>query len=105
MSDFENKVSSCGIHYSRYIASWYRSGGDFCNRDSDGFKLWAMSTGVTKEEADDMWFIATNGKMELEDSAEAFLRRNKENAEEFIRNRRRTRHGLNVVKLNTVKLN
>lgn len=92
MSDFENKVSSCGIHYSRYIASWYRSGGDFGNPDTDGFKLWAMSTGVSKEEADDMWFIATNGKMELEDSAEAFLRRNKENAEEFIKTRRRRRH-------------
>lgn len=94
MSEFKNKISSCGIHYSRYIASWYNSGGSFDYCDSDGFKLWAMSTGVSKEEADDMWFIATNGKMELEDSAKAFLRRNKENAEEFIKNRRRRRHGI-----------
>lgn len=72
---FENKLTKAGqIHYSRYIASWYRSGGIFISiHGADGFVEWAMSVGATEEEANEMHEMACCGKMELEHSAEKFI--------------------------------
>ena len=69
---FENS-SIRGIHKSRYIASWIRSGGDlehFWKMDG-----WLKSLGLTEEERDAIRDLATNGKLELEISAKCYMKR------------------------------
>jgi hypothetical protein len=70
---FENKMIK-GIYATRYIMSWIREGGNLKHgRDCDDFKEWLKSLGLNEDEVHHIWEIATNGKMELEDSARKFL--------------------------------
>lgn len=85
---FENEKIK-NIHISRYIASWYRSGGGriypaYFTRDpryKSGAKTFAdwLKTLVidgehlTDEEVQRICSFADNGKLELEDSAKAYL--------------------------------
>lgn len=84
----ENKVSSQGIHYLRYLMSWINVGGDF---DSDhywdykstgknkwqgfhGFEKWLRSIQLPEEEVKEIISMAGMGKLELEESARKFLK-------------------------------
>ena len=75
---FEN-VSIKGTHASRFIMSWVRSGGvlSMGRRGYDEFDEWLNLLGLSKDERDTILEIAENGKMELEMSADAFLKNNK----------------------------
>ena len=73
MSDFENK-SIRGIYATRFIASWLRMGGMLCTcEDMDNFRSWLLSLGLNSDEVWPIMYLATNGKMELEVNAKAFL--------------------------------
>ena len=62
------------IHATRYIASWTRSGGKLYYLDDvEKFYNWLLSTGMTEDEAKQIKFLATNGKLELENSVKEFL--------------------------------
>lgn len=72
---FENKVIN-GVHTSRYIMSWLRSGGTF-GRRGEGyyeFKEWLDSLGLEDEDAEYIVQLARNGRMELETSAKLFIK-------------------------------
>lgn len=76
---FENKVIE-GIYVSRFIASWQKAGGN-CRKDYSLFKEWLKTLvingrSLSDEEIHDICFLADNGKMELEMSAKAFLKKN-----------------------------
>ena len=70
---FENKkVKVSGIHYSRYIASWWRMGNS--NYDLHGqFGDWLASVGCTEQEMAEIHELTTCGKMELEHNIMKFL--------------------------------
>jgi hypothetical protein len=71
---FENKLIN-GIHASRYVASWVRAGGElYYGEDVINFYRWLLSLGLTKDEAQHIKRIAENGKLELEVSAEKFIK-------------------------------
>ena len=72
MERFENKMIK-GVHASRYIASWVRSGGSLKYR-REPFREWLFSEGLTEEEVDHVDYLAHNGRMELEDSSKLFLK-------------------------------
>lgn len=95
MRDFENKRIE-GFHASRYIASWLNIGGKFDAVENDDssdvyypFEEWLMSiqfedpdgtiVHMSKENARYIRMLATNGDMELENSALAFLKENMKN--------------------------
>lgn len=84
----ENKLSSQGIHYLRYLMSWIQVG---CNFDSEpywnvkeersdkytgrhGFEKWLRSTGLPEEEIKDILSMTGMGKLELESSIRNFLK-------------------------------
>lgn len=71
---FENRAINGYIYETRFIASWINVGGQlrYLN-DIDNFYKWLLSLGLTKEEADHIKMLATNGKLELETSARKFL--------------------------------
>lgn len=70
---FENKIVN-GIHATRYIMSWIRSGGNLRHGEGiDDFSEWLRSLGLSLDDVVDIRLIATNGKMELEHSAKQFL--------------------------------
>lgn len=70
---YENKLIN-GIYASRYIASWIRAGGElYYVEDVDNFYEWLLSLGLTNDEATHIGWLATNGKMELENDAEKFI--------------------------------
>ena len=70
---FENKLIN-GIHKTRYIASWLKAGGSlYFGEDVDNFREWLLSTGLTEDEAQDIVYLATNGKLELESTAKKFV--------------------------------
>lgn len=71
MDQFENRIIK-GVHASRYIASWVRSGGSLKYR-RDEFQEWLTSEGLSEEEIKHVDYLAHNGRMELEDSAKKFL--------------------------------
>lgn len=76
---FENKVIN-GVHASRYIMSWLRSGGTF-NIRGEGyyeFKEWLDSLGLEDEDAEYIVQLARNGRMELETSAKLFIKNRNE---------------------------
>ena len=74
---FENRVINDHIYETRFIASWLREGGQLRYReDIDNFYKWLLSLGLSKEEADHIKFLATNGKLELEINARKFLIKN-----------------------------
>lgn len=72
---FENKISSQGIHYSRYVASYFKElsklGLRFYRKP---FLEWLFDIGLDKREMYEITNYAENGKLELEGSAERFLR-------------------------------
>ena len=68
----ENKKTHNGIHYSRYIASWYGVGGKYYG---DKFAEWLKTTQeLTDDEIREIRELATCGKLELEYSAGQFLK-------------------------------
>ena len=72
---WENKISSQGIHYSRYIASYMRELNDAGKPFLRGiFMIWLRKIGLTDEEVREIEFLATNGKLELETSARKFIK-------------------------------
>lgn len=76
MWDWSNKIASTGIHYSRYIASWIKAGGKRELKvrlyDSEFYK-WLLLTGLEEGEAKEIADMFTDGKLELIESARAFL--------------------------------
>lgn len=63
-----------GIYYSRFIASWVRKGGMLkTGHDVSMFRSWLTEIGCDDETVDKITFLAFNGKLELENSAEKFL--------------------------------
>ena len=83
--EFENKVYE-NIYYSRFVASWIKSGGtiNYCARklnQSCDFIEWLRSLiingkNIPEEVVWDIYCYATCGKMELEDSAKKWLNKN-----------------------------
>ena len=70
---FENKIIN-GVHATRYIMSWIRSGGDLkYGGGIEGFNEWLTSLGLTIEEVTYIRNLAQNGRLELEYSAKQFL--------------------------------
>ena len=62
------------IHYSRYIASWYKAGGQFRHlTDTLNFKDWLRSMGLSEDEVQTIANMAVCGKLELEESAKVFI--------------------------------
>lgn len=73
MMYFENK-SIRGIYATRFIVSWLKMGGMLCTgKDEDNFRSWLLSLGLNSHEVWAIMYLATNGKMELEVNAKAFL--------------------------------
>ena len=71
---FENENFN-GIYYSRFIASWVRKGGMLkTGHDISMFRSWLTEIGCDDETVDKITFLASNGKLELENSAERFLK-------------------------------
>ena len=63
-----------GIYYSRFIASWVRKGGNLrTGKDITLFRAWLTEIGCDDETVDKITFLASNGKLELENSAEKFI--------------------------------
>ena len=74
--DFENAKTRNGIYYSRYIASWQNAGGEIAPYGL--FERWLREVEkLTDEEISDIYILATNGKLELQESARAFMRSEK----------------------------
>lgn len=73
--NFENKIYN-GEFYSRIIASWVNMGGN-PRKNPDGFKKWLRSLKVPENVINDIYTLATNGKLELEISAKRFMTGNK----------------------------
>lgn len=75
---WKNKTE-CGIHATRFIASWLRAGGRLrYGVDYDDLREWLETLKVdgkklSKEDIDHIVDLAQNGKMELEHSARTFL--------------------------------
>lgn len=82
---FDNKivkVPALGneeIHISRIIASWTHVGGQITTRRwaKTPFANWCVGLGLDTDVIREMVYFATNGKLELEDSAKKFLEANK----------------------------
>ena len=82
---YENELIK-GIYISRYIASWIKSGGQIgyaarCLGQTNNFMNWLRTLVIDGEHLteDEIWRIysfATNGKLELEDSAKKFINQN-----------------------------
>lgn len=72
---FENKRIR-GIHASRYIASWVKGGGNLGYEFEGRFDFydWLKSLGLDKDEAQYIYNLADNGKLELETSARQFVK-------------------------------
>jgi len=70
---FENKLIH-DVHKTRYIVSWLKAGGLLCyGEDIDNFRDWLLSLNLTDDEVQDIVYLATNGKLELESSAKKFI--------------------------------
>lgn len=72
---FENRTIE-GIHISRFVVSWIKSGGKL----NFTFKDWLRTLTIngrklTDEEIYDIYNFGTNGKLELEESAKVFLKK------------------------------
>lgn len=73
--------TECGIHATRFIMSWVRSGGELrYGKDYDDFKEWLGTIKVdgknlSDQDVNHIMDLATNGKMELEYLAKEFMKR------------------------------
>lgn len=77
VNDFDNaKTEKHDVHYSRYIASWINAGGDLSTLDGwYSFAFWLNDLGLTDDEIYHIRVMATNGKLELENSAREFIKK------------------------------
>lgn len=76
VTEFENaKTEEHQIHYSRYIASWCNAGGanPTTIEGYTGLCMWLEDLGLTEDEVYRIGKMAMCGKMELEESARAFI--------------------------------
>ena len=75
MDMFENKAINGYVHATRFIASWIKVGGQLrTGKDIEDFKDWLKSIGkVSEDDIDRIVYLATNGRLELEDHAKRFL--------------------------------
>lgn len=75
MDIFENKAINGYVYATRFIASWIKAGGQLrTGRDIKDFKDWLKSIGeVSEDDIHHIVFLATNGRLELEDHAKRFL--------------------------------
>ena len=70
---FENKMFE-GIYYSRFVASWFKSGGKINNKFKEWLKSFTINGKQVPEDIiQEIYCYADNGKLELEESAKAFL--------------------------------
>ena len=74
---FENIMIDGYIYATRFIASWIKVGGTL-NKPGDLTKFvnWLRSLELSENEICSIKFLATNGKLELEDDAKKFLKEN-----------------------------
>lgn len=74
---FENIRIDGYIYATRFIASWIKVGGTL-NKPGDltKFEDWLKSLELSKEDIRCIKFLATNGKLELEEDAKRFLNEN-----------------------------
>ena len=75
---FENKISSQGIHYSRYCASWNKEVKYAYGRGTPikvGMDEWLIEIGLPKDEAREIVNFNINGKLELEESARMTIKK------------------------------
>ena len=71
---FENRQINGYTYATRFIASWVREGGELrTGKDYDDFKEWLRSLGLKEDDVNHIYFLASNGKMELEYRARVFL--------------------------------
>lgn len=72
---FTNKLIG-DIYATRFIMSWVRMGGRLNKRGDgvDDFRKWLTSLDLDEEAIEHIMFIATNGKLELENSARKYLK-------------------------------
>lgn len=81
----ENKISSQGIPYSRYVASWANRVGDFSGcyakvKNPKGlyhrsyFVDWLDHLGLPENEVYEIYKMSSEGKFELECDAEKFYK-------------------------------
>ena len=78
---FDNaRTEEHGVHYSRYIASWLNVGGKNPTtlEGYTSFCMWLESLGLTEDEVYNIGRMAMCGKIELEESAEAFIGKSQE---------------------------
>lgn len=68
MDEFENSWIR-GIPISRYVASWTNCGYPI----NSLFKAWLNALGLTEQEIKQIWYFATNGMLELQDTAKHFM--------------------------------
>ena len=75
MYNFENKKCNNGegIHYSRIIASWVVAHGLRGKLFNDEFKDWLRSLELSEEQVQDIYEMATNGRLECENHARKYL--------------------------------
>lgn len=72
--DFENKLSSEQVHYSRYIASFIKACSEIGIRFSYGlFYNWLLSLDLPEDEVMAIVMFAFNGRLELEENARKYL--------------------------------
>lgn len=94
------------VYYSRFIASWYKAGGEEIEYDESRFKKWLsqiefwdcdepirhklvdgkwvienedkiVKSYMPEEVIDEIYWFGTNGKLELQNNAKVFLAKNK----------------------------
>ena len=75
--EFENKIYE-GIHYSRFIASWVKVGGELRSRNAYLMKDWLRQLiindkPIPEEVIMEIYNFATNGKLELQANARNFI--------------------------------
>lgn len=77
---FENKLTSEGISYSRYAASWRKTGKPIIDHRAPNtlFWKWLKSRNLSDEECWGIVNLATCGKVELEDDARKFVKAHSE---------------------------
>lgn len=76
------KVGNYEAHLSRYIVSWRHAGGKYFY---DEFEDWLRSEGLSEEEIRDAVEMATMGKLELEVSARAFVKKEHDEIKKMLK--------------------
>ncbi len=86
--DFKNRPTEAhGIYYSQYIAAWISEGGtmeEVWIRTDKGldcyypFKSWLRYIGCTEYDTRQIFNMATNGKLELEELAKKYIANHKQ---------------------------